>query len=208
MRTSNCAPAVAGAQAPHWSPDGRKISFQANNGVYTVNADGTQLTHMVAAGPPPFGGALVPLASGPSWSPDGTKLLYSISFLNADALEVTQRWTINANGRQATRLSTPNPPRKLRKLPDLGLVTRLVTRRQADRGRDERWNPRNERQRNRRASRRRAHRPSRPAADPPDPPVVDSSESTGVFRGATGNGGDVAYPNQGTSPRRTINLAS
>jgi Tol biopolymer transport system component len=92
---------AVGALAPQWSPDGRKITFQTRNGIYTVNADGMQLTHIVAA---------VLMASGPSWSlgpswsPDGTKLLYSASFLNADALEVTQLWTINANGSNKRRV--------------------------------------------------------------------------------------------------------
>lgn len=84
--------AVAGAQSPQWSPDGRNIAFQANNGIYTVNADGTQLTHLVAAGP---------LASAPSWSPDGTKLLYQST---TDAAQIRQLWMINANGSQNQRV--------------------------------------------------------------------------------------------------------
>jgi Tol biopolymer transport system component len=88
--------ALAGAQGPQWSPDGRKITFQANNGVYTVNADGTQIAHILAAGR---------LASAPSWSPDGTKLLYSIRFFNADDLDITQLWTITANGLANRRVS-------------------------------------------------------------------------------------------------------
>ncbi len=84
--------AVAGAQSPQWSPDGRKITFQADNGIYTVNADGTQLRHIVAAGPG---------AKAPSWSPDGTKLLYQSS---TDGTEITQVWTINANGSENRRV--------------------------------------------------------------------------------------------------------
>jgi Tol biopolymer transport system component len=87
--------AVAGAQDPQWSPDGREIAFQANNGIYTVNADGTQVTHLAAAGG---------LAGEPAWSPDGTKLLYVKSALNPDAAEVTQLWTINANGSDNRRI--------------------------------------------------------------------------------------------------------
>ena len=84
--------AVAGAQDPQWSPDGRKIAFQANNGIYTVKADGTQVTQIAAAGG---------LAGEPAWSPDGTKLLYVKSSLNPDA---TQLWTINANGSDNQRI--------------------------------------------------------------------------------------------------------
>ena len=92
--------AVAGAQDPQWSPDGRKIAFQANNGIYTVNADGTQVTQIAAAGG---------LAGEPAWSPDGMKLLYVKSALNAEPAETTQLWTINANG-SATGGSISYPP--------------------------------------------------------------------------------------------------
>jgi dipeptidyl aminopeptidase/acylaminoacyl peptidase len=93
--------AVAGAQDPQWSPDGREIAFQANNGIYTVNADGTQVTQIAAAGG---------LAGEPAWSPDGTKLLYSKSSLTPDAVEVTQLWTINANGSDNRRIyQGPSP---------------------------------------------------------------------------------------------------
>jgi Tol biopolymer transport system component len=88
--------AVAGAQDPQWSPDGRKIAFQANNGIYTVNADATQLTQIAAAGG---------LAGEPAWSPDGMKLLYVKTPLNAaTSAETTQLWTINANGSRNRRI--------------------------------------------------------------------------------------------------------
>ncbi len=88
--------AVAGAQDPQWSPDGRKIAFQGNNGIYTVNADGTQLTQIAAAGG---------LAGEPAWSPDGMKLLYVKTPLNAaTSAETTQLWTINANGSRNRRI--------------------------------------------------------------------------------------------------------
>jgi TolB protein len=87
--------AVPGAQDPQWSTDGRKIAFQANNGIYIVNADGTQLTRIGAAGG---------LAGEPAWSPDGTKLLYAKSSLQPGAVEVTQLWTINANGSDNRRI--------------------------------------------------------------------------------------------------------
>jgi Tol biopolymer transport system component len=87
--------AVAGSQDPQWSPDGRKIALQANDGIYTVNADGTQLTHIAAAGG---------LAGEPAWSPDGTRLLYAKSSLTPGAADITQLWTINANGSDNRRI--------------------------------------------------------------------------------------------------------
>jgi Tol biopolymer transport system component len=87
--------AVAGAQDPQWSPDGREIAFQADNGIYTVNADGTHLTRIAAAGG---------LAGAPAWSPDGAKLLYVTSSPNPEGVEVGQLWTINTNGSDNRRV--------------------------------------------------------------------------------------------------------
>jgi Tol biopolymer transport system component len=92
--------AGAGAQDPQWSPDGRKIAFQANNGIYTVNADGTQLTRIAAAGG---------LAGEPAWSPDGNELLYVKSSPTPGGVEVTQLWTINANGSDNRRIYQISP---------------------------------------------------------------------------------------------------
>ena len=92
--------AVAGAQDPQWSPDGREIAFQANNRIYTVNADGTQLTQIAAAGG---------RAGEPAWSPDGTKLLYVKSSPTPGGVEITQLWTINANGSDNRRIYQLSP---------------------------------------------------------------------------------------------------
>jgi Tol biopolymer transport system component len=75
-----------------YSPDGREIAFDARDGIYTVNADGTHLTHLLAAGTQAY---------SPSWSPDGTKLVY---LSNAVSGVSTSVWTINANGSDDRRL--------------------------------------------------------------------------------------------------------
>src|ERR1043166_7407740 len=54
---------------PAWSPDGSKIAFISNRdylfGLYTMNADGSNVKLVTDQVPDP---------SGPSWSPDGQKI--------------------------------------------------------------------------------------------------------------------------------------
>jgi Tol biopolymer transport system component len=76
--------------AAQWSPDGRKIAFDDNNGIYTVNADGTHLKLLVAGG------------ANPAWAPDGTRLVYSSAQNWVGPTPPGSKggwlWTINANG--------------------------------------------------------------------------------------------------------------
>lgn len=55
------------AQDPAWSPDGSRIAFSSGGDIYVVDADGTNLTHLVrnryAWGD-----------EDPAWSPDGTQI--------------------------------------------------------------------------------------------------------------------------------------
>ena len=60
------------ARAPQWSPDGRRIAFQAywagDYDVWTVNADGSDLEQMTSG---PFDDR------EPHWSPDGSRVVFS-----------------------------------------------------------------------------------------------------------------------------------
>ncbi|MGH7204375.1 MAG: FIMAH domain-containing protein [Candidatus Levyibacteriota bacterium] len=57
--------------APQWSPDGTKVVFMqspflnGSAGVYVINADGSNVTQLIAGG------------EYPVWSPDGTKIAYT-----------------------------------------------------------------------------------------------------------------------------------
>lgn len=48
---------------PHWSPDGTRLAFDNDDGIYVVNADG-------------FGVVKVARGAFPTWSPDGTRIAF------------------------------------------------------------------------------------------------------------------------------------
>ena len=56
-----------GEDYPGWSPDGRKIAFVRDGGVYVVNADGSQERRLTRIG------AFLGLA----WSPDGRRIAFA-----------------------------------------------------------------------------------------------------------------------------------
>jgi TolB protein len=53
---------------PAWSPDGKRIAFITNGGLYVMNADGTGARRLVRL-----------LASNPAWSPDSDRLVFTQS---------------------------------------------------------------------------------------------------------------------------------
>jgi TolB protein len=50
---------------PAWLPDGTKIAFDSDSGIFTMNSDGSDITRLTN----------VP-GSAPAWSPDGTKIAF------------------------------------------------------------------------------------------------------------------------------------
>jgi Tol biopolymer transport system component len=54
---------------PSWSPDGKRIAFTRDDGVYLMKRDGTDAHKLVTNRYPEFNGV-------PTWSPDGKKVAY------------------------------------------------------------------------------------------------------------------------------------
>jgi len=89
---------TGGGDDPAWSPDGKKIAFNAGYndpnayiGIYVMNADGTQQTLLTRCkkGDERF----------PAWSPDGQKIAF-YSYCNGNVIYV-----MNADGSNQTQLS-------------------------------------------------------------------------------------------------------
>jgi hypothetical protein len=73
---------------PAWSPDGTRIAYGTNGGLYTVGLDGS----------PPQAVPVIPKVNGgPSWSPDGTRLAFVAS--NG------QVWVVDADGAHARQVT-------------------------------------------------------------------------------------------------------
>jgi WD40 repeat protein len=93
--TTITSPSAGHDRFPAWSPDGSKIAFSSsrdtcvsnpdvcNSQIYTINADGTNLTRITND---PFN------ESNPAWSPDGSKIAVEaagITVFNADGTNPT-----------------------------------------------------------------------------------------------------------------------
>ena len=76
---------------PEWSPDGTKLAFSRNPGIWIVNADGSNLHEIRESG------------MWPAWSPDGTKIVFGDEGLPTQNLRL---WAMNSDGTNAVRLPT------------------------------------------------------------------------------------------------------
>jgi TolB protein len=89
----------------NWSPDGTKLTFMVNQGIWTVSADGTGLKEVFQ---PPAGTGV---DDGPTFTPDGKHIIftrccitgfgYSLWMINADGgglKDVTKEQVVNGDG--------------------------------------------------------------------------------------------------------------
>jgi CxxC motif-containing protein (DUF1111 family) len=81
---------TTGHSFPAFSPDGSKIAFSANGGIWVVNNDGTNPNLITFEG----------TDFHPSWSPDGTKIVFSSARTG-----VAQIFTVTPIGTEVTNIS-------------------------------------------------------------------------------------------------------
>jgi Tol biopolymer transport system component len=104
--TVSAGPYRRGAWDDHfianWSPDGKTVVFIADQGIWQVNADGSNL-HLVWS-PPPDGSGL---DDGPTFTPDGKYIIFTRCCPHNSGYAL---WRINADGTGLRKVTTEITP--------------------------------------------------------------------------------------------------
>jgi TolB protein len=94
---------VAAGREPAWSPDGSRLAYASQDGLWTVDADGRNPVHV----------ATMP-AQGPSWSSDGARIAFAgtrsfpeLASLKFGAPTRQDVFTVRADGGDLRRLTGP-----------------------------------------------------------------------------------------------------
>lgn len=69
--------------AVSWSPDGERLLFDAGGSLYTMNADGSDVSQVAM-----HTGAGLAYAFTPSWSPDGTRFVFAMYLRRLDQVDI------------------------------------------------------------------------------------------------------------------------
>lgn len=88
---------LGGGLDPQWSPDGTRIAFDANNGIDTMDPDGSNVTTLIEEGVAREGTS----PAFPFWSPDGKRIAYAKTPDTTPGVPGGFRaeiWTMNADG--------------------------------------------------------------------------------------------------------------
>jgi WD40-like Beta Propeller Repeat len=86
----------------NWSPDGKTVIFIVNQGIWQVNADGSNL-HLVWS-PPPDGSGI---DDGPTFTPDGNYIIFTRCCPQNSGYAL---WRINADGTGLQKVTTEITP--------------------------------------------------------------------------------------------------
>ncbi|HKE13584.1 MAG TPA: DPP IV N-terminal domain-containing protein [Kofleriaceae bacterium] len=88
---TNLSQSTSTDRAPRWSPDGARIAFVRDSGVWTMNADGSDPLQLTDG----------PNDDDPQWSPDGDR----VAFVRNDGGTINL-WVVDASGGAPAQLTT------------------------------------------------------------------------------------------------------
>ncbi|HEY7471891.1 MAG TPA: hypothetical protein VIE68_06040 [Gemmatimonadota bacterium] len=84
------------SEGPDWSPDGTRIAFSEQGQIWMMDADGSDVTQLTAAGN-------THPSTEPAWSPDGTKIAYRRTETSGGTGHI---WVLEVDGSGETQITS------------------------------------------------------------------------------------------------------